>query len=117
MAGGSGIQTLRPLRRLRPARKHVRAPGGAQEFQPELFAIFFTHRRDVVYPATIAGVPPMEDFYIGATALTWPVAIRVFEERIKCRQCGQFMPCPTTPEPPYTYPSSNPVIPAGRIRH
>src|SRR5438067_2896186 len=24
-----------------------------------------THRRDAVYPATIVGIPPMEDFYIG----------------------------------------------------
>ena len=24
-----------------------------------------THRRDAVYPATIVGIPPMEDFYMG----------------------------------------------------
>ena len=28
-----------------------------------------THRKDAVYPATIVGIPPMEDFYIGGAAL------------------------------------------------
>jgi len=28
-----------------------------------------THRRDAVYPATIVGVPPMEDFYIGSASV------------------------------------------------
>jgi 4-hydroxy-3-polyprenylbenzoate decarboxylase len=28
-----------------------------------------THRRDAVYPATIVGVPPMEDFYIGEASV------------------------------------------------
>jgi 4-hydroxy-3-polyprenylbenzoate decarboxylase len=28
-----------------------------------------THRRDAVYPATIVGIPPMEDFYIGAASV------------------------------------------------
>ena len=28
-----------------------------------------THRRDAVYPATIVGVPPMEDFYIGGASV------------------------------------------------
>ena len=27
-----------------------------------------THRRDAIYPATIVGVPPMEDFYIGSAS-------------------------------------------------
>ena len=31
-----------------------------------------THRKDAVYPATIVGIPPMEDFYIGGAALTRP---------------------------------------------
>ncbi len=31
-----------------------------------------THRRDAVYPATIVGIPPMEDFYIG------DASVRVF---------------------------------------
>ncbi|MBM3823106.1 MAG: UbiD family decarboxylase [Verrucomicrobia bacterium] len=28
-----------------------------------------THRRDAVYPATIVGIPPMEDFYIGGASV------------------------------------------------
>jgi 4-hydroxy-3-polyprenylbenzoate decarboxylase len=28
-----------------------------------------THRRDAVYPATIVGIPPMEDFYMGAASV------------------------------------------------
>ena len=27
-----------------------------------------THRQDAVYPATIVGIPPMENFYIGVVA-------------------------------------------------
>jgi 4-hydroxy-3-polyprenylbenzoate decarboxylase len=37
---------------------------------PEPYPVFhvtaITHRKDAVYPATIVGIPPMEDFYIGA---------------------------------------------------
>ena len=40
---------------------------------PEPYPVFqltaITHRRDAVYPATIVGVPPMEDFYIGGAAV------------------------------------------------
>ena len=36
-----------------------------QEFCPNFFAISTTHHQDAVYPATIVGLPPMEDFYIG----------------------------------------------------
>ncbi len=32
---------------------------------PVLHVTAITHRRDAVYPATIVGPPPMEDFYIG----------------------------------------------------
>ena len=28
-----------------------------------------THRKDAVYPATIVGIPPMEDFYIGSASV------------------------------------------------
>jgi UbiD family decarboxylase len=35
-----------------------------------------THRKDAVYPATIVGIPPMEDFYIGGASVKWflPIA-------------------------------------------
>jgi 4-hydroxy-3-polyprenylbenzoate decarboxylase len=41
---------------------------------PEPYPVFhltaITHRRDAVYPATIVGIPPMEDFYMGTASLT-----------------------------------------------
>lgn len=40
---------------------------------PELYPVFhvtaITHRKNAVYPATIVGIPPMEDFYIGAASV------------------------------------------------
>ena len=40
---------------------------------PDLYPVFhitaITHRRDAIYPATIVGIPPMEDFYIGSASL------------------------------------------------
>ena len=40
---------------------------------PEPYPVFHvtavTHRKNAVYPATIVGIPPMEDFYIGAAAV------------------------------------------------
>ena len=40
---------------------------------PEPYPVFhitaITHRKNAVYPATIVGIPPMEDFYIGAASV------------------------------------------------
>ncbi len=40
---------------------------------PEPYPVFhvtaITHRKDAVYPATIVGMPPMEDFYIGSASV------------------------------------------------
>ena len=40
---------------------------------PEPYPVFhitaITHRKDAVYPATIVGKPPMEDFYIGGASV------------------------------------------------
>lgn len=40
---------------------------------PELYPVFhvtaITHRQDAVYPATIVGIPPMEDFYLGGASV------------------------------------------------
>src|SRR5436309_2436790 len=40
---------------------------------PEPYPVFhvtaITHRHDAVYPATIVGIPPMEDFYIGSASV------------------------------------------------
>ncbi len=35
------------------------------DLYPRLSVMAITHRRDAVYPATIVGRPPMEDFYLG----------------------------------------------------
>jgi 4-hydroxy-3-polyprenylbenzoate decarboxylase len=40
---------------------------------PEPYPVFhitaITHRRDAIYPATIVGIPPMEDFYMGSASV------------------------------------------------
>jgi 4-hydroxy-3-polyprenylbenzoate decarboxylase len=40
---------------------------------PEPYPVFhltaITHRKEAVYPATIVGIPPMEDFYIGSASV------------------------------------------------
>jgi 4-hydroxy-3-polyprenylbenzoate decarboxylase len=40
---------------------------------PEPYPVFhvtaITHRKDAVYPATIVGIPPMEDFYMGSASV------------------------------------------------
>ncbi len=40
---------------------------------PEPYPVFhltaLTHRQDAVYPATIVGIPPMEDFYLGSASV------------------------------------------------
>ena len=40
---------------------------------PEPYPVFhvtaITHRKDAIYPATIVGMPPMEDFYIGSASV------------------------------------------------
>jgi len=40
---------------------------------PEPYPVFhitaITHRKDAIYPATIVGIPPMEDFYMGCASL------------------------------------------------
>ena len=40
---------------------------------PEPYPVFhlttITHRKDAIYPATIVGMPPMEDFYLGSASV------------------------------------------------
>jgi 4-hydroxy-3-polyprenylbenzoate decarboxylase len=40
---------------------------------PDAYPVFhvtaITHRKDAVYPATIVGIPPMEDFYMGVASV------------------------------------------------
>jgi 4-hydroxy-3-polyprenylbenzoate decarboxylase len=40
-----------------------------QEPYPVFHITAITHRRDAIYPATIVGMPPMEDFYIGSASV------------------------------------------------
>ncbi len=53
---------------------------------PEPYPVFhvtaITYRKDAVYPATIVGVPPMEDFYIGSASvrLFLPILKMTFPE-------------------------------------
>ena len=39
------------------------------EPSPVFHVAAITHRKDAVYPATIVGIPPMEDFYIGGASV------------------------------------------------
>jgi len=39
------------------------------DFYPVFHLTAMTHRRDAVYPATIVGLPPMEDFYLGSASV------------------------------------------------
>jgi 4-hydroxy-3-polyprenylbenzoate decarboxylase len=41
----------------------------ALEDYPVFHLTAITHRREAVYPATIVGVPPMEDFYLGSASV------------------------------------------------
>jgi len=39
------------------------------DFYPVFHLMAITHRRDAIYPATIVGMPPMEDFYLGTASV------------------------------------------------
>jgi len=40
-----------------------------EEKYPAFHVTAITHRKDAVYPATIVGIPPMEDFYMGSASV------------------------------------------------
>jgi 4-hydroxy-3-polyprenylbenzoate decarboxylase len=57
---------------VQPGETHPEGPFGdhtgfytAVEDYPVFHVTAITHRRDAVYPTTIVGVPPMEDYYLG----------------------------------------------------
>jgi 4-hydroxy-3-polyprenylbenzoate decarboxylase len=62
------IDPLEPLRDEGPFGDHT-----GYYTLPEPYPVFhvtaITHRHDAIYPATIVGMPPMEDFYIGAASV------------------------------------------------
>jgi 4-hydroxy-3-polyprenylbenzoate decarboxylase len=39
------------------------------DLYPAFHVTAVTHRRDAIYPATIVGIPPMEDFYLGTASV------------------------------------------------
>lgn len=58
--------------RLRPGEQRIEGPFGdhtgfysAADYYPVFHVTCITHRKDMVYPATIVGKPPMEDCYMG----------------------------------------------------
>ncbi|MFM1942640.1 MAG: hypothetical protein RI897_1622 [Verrucomicrobiota bacterium] len=62
------IDPLEPLREEGPFGDHT----GFYTL-PDPYPVFhvtaITHRKDAVYPATIVGIPPMEDFYMGGASV------------------------------------------------
>jgi 4-hydroxy-3-polyprenylbenzoate decarboxylase len=62
------VDPLEPLRMEGPFGDHT-----GYYSLPDLYPVFhitaMTHRKDAVYPATIVGIPPMEDFYIGTASV------------------------------------------------
>ena len=54
------------------------------DFYPVFHVTAITHRKDAVYPATIVGQPPMEDFYIGSASvrLFLPILKMTFPELV-----------------------------------
>jgi 4-hydroxy-3-polyprenylbenzoate decarboxylase len=62
------VDPLEPMREEGPFGDHT-----GYYTLPEPYPVFhitaITHRRDAVYPATIVGIPPMEDFYMGGASV------------------------------------------------
>lgn len=62
------VDPLEPLRMEGPFGDHT-----GYYSLPELYPVFhitaITHRKGAIYPATIVGIPPMEDFYIGSASV------------------------------------------------
>jgi 4-hydroxy-3-polyprenylbenzoate decarboxylase len=54
------------------------------DLYPAFHLTAITHRKDAVYPATIVGMPPMEDFYIGGASvkLFLPIFKMTFPELV-----------------------------------
>jgi 4-hydroxy-3-polyprenylbenzoate decarboxylase len=62
------VDPLEPLREEGPFGDHT-----GYYSLPDLYPVFhvtaITHRKNPVYPATIVGIPPMEDFYMGTASV------------------------------------------------
>ena len=57
-----------PLRMEGPFGDHTGYYSLADHY-PVFHVTAITHRKDAIYPATIVGIPPMEDFYIGTASV------------------------------------------------
>jgi len=62
------VDPTEPLRVEGPFGDHTGYYSLADRY-PAFHVTAITHRRDAVYPATIVGIPPMEDFYIGCASV------------------------------------------------
>jgi 4-hydroxy-3-polyprenylbenzoate decarboxylase len=62
------VDPTEPLRTEGPFGDHTGYYSLADQY-PAFHLTAITHRRDAVYPATIVGIPPMEDFYIGTASV------------------------------------------------
>jgi 4-hydroxy-3-polyprenylbenzoate decarboxylase len=75
------VDPTEPLRTEGPFGDHTGYYSLADQY-PAFHLTCITHRRDAIYPATIVGIPPMEDFYIGSASmrLFMPVIRMIFPE-------------------------------------
>jgi 4-hydroxy-3-polyprenylbenzoate decarboxylase len=62
------IDPMEPLREEGPFGDHT-GYYTLPEPYPVLHVTAISHRKDAIYPATIVGVPPMEDFYMGCASV------------------------------------------------
>jgi len=77
------VDPAEPLRTEGPFGDHTGYYSPA-DLYPAFHLTAITHRRDAVYPATIVGMPPMEDFYIGSASvkLFLPILKMTFPELV-----------------------------------
>jgi 4-hydroxy-3-polyprenylbenzoate decarboxylase len=77
------VDPTEPLRTEGPFGDHTGYYSLADMY-PAFHLTAITHRRDAIYPATIVGMPPMEDFYIGSASvkLFLPVFKMTFPELV-----------------------------------
>ncbi len=62
------VDPTEPLRREGPFGDHTGFYSLADQY-PAFHLTCITHRREAIYPATIVGRPPMEDFYLGTASV------------------------------------------------
>jgi 4-hydroxy-3-polyprenylbenzoate decarboxylase len=62
------VDPTEPLRTEGPFGDHTGYYSLADKY-PVFHVTAITHRKEAVYPATIVGIPPMEDFYIGTASV------------------------------------------------